>query len=306
MTVVGAGGTRSRPAVLLNACQHAREWIAPMTNMYIADAFTERYRTDPRITRVLDRVRFVLIPVANPDGYVYSWTPGGRLWRKNRRPNPGGTIGVDLNRNWPYQWGGDGASPSPASDTYRGGGPGSEPETANIQSLIRANPDLRAHVDMHSYFQLLLYPWAYTTELPPDNSTFAAIGARLQQAIIDAGGARWPFGPHRITLYAASGGMIDTTYGEHALHSWLFELRGSGFVVPPTEIIPSGQEVLAAVLILAESLYTPADWNGVDAVNSQDFFDFLSDFFGANADFDGSGDTTSQDFFDFLEAFLAQ
>lgn len=49
----------------------------------------------------------------------------------------------------------------------------------------------------------------------------------------------------------------------------------------------------------------PCDWNHDGALNSQDFFNFLVDFFGNNADFNGDMQTTSQDFFDFLSCFFA-
>ena len=59
--------------------------------------------------------------------------PENRLWRKNRRPNRDGSIGVDPNRNFPTKWGYDneGSSPDPTSETFRGAGPASEPETKN-------------------------------------------------------------------------------------------------------------------------------------------------------------------------------
>ena len=40
-----------------------------------------------------------------------------RLWRKNRAIDPKtGCIGVDLNRNWGYEWGGQGTSNDPCDD----------------------------------------------------------------------------------------------------------------------------------------------------------------------------------------------
>ena len=49
----------------------------------------------------------------------------------------------------------------------------------------------------------------------------------------------------------------------------------------------------------------PSDWSGEGLINSQDFFDFLTDFFKSNADFNADGVTNSQDFFDFLDLFFA-
>ena len=116
--------------MLYAGAQHAREWITPEMNRRLMHHVLDSYGTDRQITRLLDTTELWFLPVANPDGYDLTFTPGNRLWRKNLRDNNGdGQIsagdGVDLNRNFAYKWGYDneGSSPDPASETYRGPGP---------------------------------------------------------------------------------------------------------------------------------------------------------------------------------------
>jgi len=79
-----SGPGDGKPAVQLNGCHHAREWITVMVPMWIANRLVYEYDTDPAIHSIVDRVEFFIIPVVNLDGYVYTWTTN-RLWRKNRR-----------------------------------------------------------------------------------------------------------------------------------------------------------------------------------------------------------------------------
>jgi len=115
-----SGSAADKAGVLINGTQHAREWISPMVNMYIADRLVQGYDTDPEIRRLLDHAEIFVVPVVNPDGYAYSWTTGNRRWRKNRRRSANGSYGVDLNRNWDANWGGPGSSHSPYSIVYCG------------------------------------------------------------------------------------------------------------------------------------------------------------------------------------------
>lgn len=101
--------------MLINGTQHAREWIASMTAICIADRTVRDHERDLRIRAFLERTTLWVVPVVNPDGYQYSWS-ANRYWRKNRR----GGHGVDLNRNWSVAWGGDGSSSNKRSDVYRG------------------------------------------------------------------------------------------------------------------------------------------------------------------------------------------
>ena len=126
----------SRPAVLYLGAQHAREWITPEMVRRLMHHFVDNYASNQEIRRLVDDNELWFVPVANPDGYDWTFEDGQRLWRKNLRDNNGdGAVnagdGVDLNRNFPTKWGYDneGSSPDPGSETYRGPSPDSEPET---------------------------------------------------------------------------------------------------------------------------------------------------------------------------------
>ena len=75
----------ARPAVLYTAAQHAREWITPEMVRRLMQHVLERYGQTPAITRLLNTTELWFVPVANPDGYDFTFTKGNRLWRKNLR-----------------------------------------------------------------------------------------------------------------------------------------------------------------------------------------------------------------------------
>lgn len=229
---------------------HAREWIAMMVSTCVADRLIRGYDSDPRLRRFVDRAELVVVPVANPDGYVHSWERD-RYWRKNRR----GSHGVDLNRNFGYAWGGDGSSSNPASQVYRGEAPFSEPEAVALRDLMRRE-DIAAHIDFHSYGQLLLHPWSYTRDHARDHKRLTKLAKGMEKAIRAEHGKRYTLMPAQ-SLYPAAGTMMDWAYGERQASSFVIELRpkgGSGFVLPPDQIIPTCDEGLAAVLSLAEAV----------------------------------------------------
>lgn len=243
------------PGVLFNATQHAREWGATTASLYIANQLVNGYGADSRVTALLDRAWIDVIPVVNPDGYVYTWTTN-RLWRKNRRNNGDGTFGVDLNRNWAFQWGGGGASTITSDETYRGPSAFSEPESAAMRDYFIANTALAGHIDFHSYSQLVLSPWGYTTALAPNNDAFLALGGEMKDAIRRTNGVNYTAGPIASTLYIASGSSVDHAYGAHGVPSYTIEVRDTGsygFVMPVTEIMPNATENFAAAMELADA-----------------------------------------------------
>lgn len=165
-----------RPTTVYVAAQHAREWITPEMVRRLLDYYLSSYGTDPRVTKIIDSTELWFVPVANPDGYDFTFQDGNRLWRKNLRDNDGdgeitGVDGVDLNRNSVTRWGYDneGSSPNPASDTYRGPSPGSEPETQALDELF-ASVTPQFLINYHSAAELLLYGigWQVATPSPDD------------------------------------------------------------------------------------------------------------------------------------------
>ena len=117
------GTDENEPEVGFDGLTHAREPITVNVLIETIYELCENYGTDPELTFLVDNREIFFIPVLNPDGYVYNeqtYPGGGGMWRKNRHAPVGGCYGVDLNRNYPYQWGGSGSSPDPCDETYRG------------------------------------------------------------------------------------------------------------------------------------------------------------------------------------------
>ncbi|MGJ8636265.1 MAG: M14 family zinc carboxypeptidase [Phycisphaerales bacterium] len=249
-----------RPIIFLFSTVHAREWIAPMTTSYFASKLAADYDTDPRVRDILDAARVFIVPVGNPDGYLYTWSHQ-RYWRKNRRNNNDGSFGVDINRNWGHEWGGPGSSGNSSSDTYRGPVPFSEPETSALRdTALSFGSDLIAHLEYHSYSQLVMYPWGYTNAPPPepDLTYFQELTTDLASEIDSVHGAFYdPI--QSAELYLHAGNSPDWFYNELGITSLLIELRpiGADFNPPPTTILPNAEENYQAIKRYIEHAIVP-------------------------------------------------
>ncbi|MFG0257708.1 MAG: M14 family zinc carboxypeptidase [Phycisphaerales bacterium JB043] len=243
-----------KTSVMFIGTQHAREWIAAMVPMYIADRLLSEAGTDPAIADLLSRVDVYVVPVVNPDGYVYSWGPE-RFWRKNRRDNGDGNFGVDPNRNWGGTWwGGAGSSSWTGAFNYHGTSAFSEPETQAVRDFVLAHPEMRAMLDIHNYGQLVLSPWGHQTgDTPePDRYVFDNQNSELEQLVEAVHSSNYFSGAAGPAQYVASGDAPDWHYGVQDLLSWTIELRPlssvPGFIIDATEIIPTGEEIYPAAL----------------------------------------------------------
>ncbi|KAJ7480262.1 peptidase M14 [Mycena galericulata] len=85
--------------------QHAREWVATSTALYIAHALLAPANQTGSLAHLLKVYDFHILPSPNPDGYVHTWE-SDRFWYKNRQvvgPNAA-CVGIDMNRNWGAHW----------------------------------------------------------------------------------------------------------------------------------------------------------------------------------------------------------
>lgn len=247
--------------VVFVALHHAREWISAEIALYMAEYLVTNYSTDAALRACMDNLEIWIIPVLNPDGYVYSASASSRrFWRKNRVDNGDGTFGVDLNRNYAFQWGmGGGGSEGTANtweDTYWGPSPFSEPETAAFRTFVDGLDHPRALLTYHSFSELFLRPWSYTSSDPPGEPTLAYLAQDSISRIAAVHGHTYA----ETIWYDAYGETTDYFWNESRLAGFTPELRptlsvgcssgdcNDGFAPPPSQILPTAEENLPAAL----------------------------------------------------------
>ena len=109
----------NEPEVFIHGLTHARERASNEEALALIEMLTGEYDTNARIKAIVDSREIWIVPMLNPDGAEYDMSGGHwHQWRKNRQPIPGSSeIGVDLNRNWGYHWGGGSATEQTAAST---------------------------------------------------------------------------------------------------------------------------------------------------------------------------------------------
>jgi murein tripeptide amidase MpaA len=221
------------------------------------------YNTDAAVKALVDKFDFYIIPVVNPDGFVYSQTTD-RLWRKNRQTVSTSTCyGRDNNRNWNYQWAvTGGASTNPCSETYKGLAPADAPENQGLQSHVaslRSALGIRLFIDFHSYGQYVLWPYGYDCNLVGSHETaHQTLAARIVAGIRAVSGTVYTSGNSCRHLYATTGSAPDYVLGVgSANYAYTIELRDRGtygFVLPANQITPTVTETWAGVLAALQAI----------------------------------------------------
>uniref|UniRef100_A0A8C2SQF3 Carboxypeptidase A1 n=1 Tax=Coturnix japonica TaxID=93934 RepID=A0A8C2SQF3_COTJA len=234
------GGT-NRPAIWIDTGIHSREWVTQASGVWFAKKIVQEQNGG--LANILDQMDIFLEIITNPDGFVFTHT-SNRMWRKTRSKRSGSLcVGVDPNRNW------DAGHPS----TYRGPYANSEPEVKAIVDFVKSHGNIKAFVSIHSYSQLLLYPYGYTTAAVPDKEELHQVAKKAVEALSSLYGTQYKYGSIITTIYQASGGTIDWTYNQGIKYSFTFELRDTGrygFLLPASQIVPTAQETWKALEVI--------------------------------------------------------
>jgi len=229
-----------KPKFMLIAAIHAREYTTAELATRFAEELVTKYNVDPNVTWLLDYFEVHIIPQVNPDGRKIAET--GQLWRKNTDNDDGcpfaSVWGTDLNRNSSFKWNTFDGQTDPCDITFLGPSPASEPETQAIEAYARSifadqrgpndNDPAPAtaegvFISLHSYSELVLYPWGWTSTLAPNSTPLQTLGRKFGY-----------FNGYDVCngqscLYGTSGTTDDFTYGELGVASYTFEMGRSFF-----------------------------------------------------------------------------
>ena len=240
LTNSAVGGVK--PKLFISSAIHAREYVTAPLSLAFARWLTDGYGNNADATWLLDHHEIHLMLQTNPDGRKKA--EAGLSWRKNTNTAYCGarssSRGADLNRNFTYGWnstGGAGSSGSECNDTYRGPTPASEPEVKAVESYVRSlwadrrGPGLvdpapadtsGVHLDLHSYSELVLWPWGTTTAQAPNGVALQTLGRRF--AFFNN------YTPEQsIGLYPTDGTSDGPSYGELGVAAFTFELGTTFF-----------------------------------------------------------------------------
>ncbi|EXK44123.1 hypothetical protein FOXG_04236 [Fusarium oxysporum f. sp. lycopersici 4287] len=277
-----------RKTIMIMGGSHAREWISTSTVNYLAWSFITSYGKERMITKLLDEFDLVFLPIANPDGFEYTWHID-RLWRKTRQQtNLQFCRGLDLDRAYGYEWDGSQVQRDPCSESYGGEKPFQAVEAVHIADWARNqtwNNNVRfvGLIDLHSYSQQILYPYSYTCSVePPNLENLEELAAGIAKSIRLSNGESYTVasacegavsarefsgGRYWSRIESGGGSAVDWFYHEMRAHySYQLKLRDTGsygFLLPKEHIVPTGEEIFNAMKYYGDYLLGN---NGIESI----------------------------------------
>lgn len=258
-----------KKTIVITGGLHAREWISVSSAMWTVAQLVGRYALgDKKETKYLEGLDFLVIPVFNPDGYEYTFS-SNRLWRKNRQQTYLPVCkGIDIDHSFGYQW-----EPNhvyPCSEEYGGEQPFEAMEAKSWNEYltnVKGEYKIYGYVDLHSYSQEILYPYAYSCEaVPRDLENLLELAYGLNKAVRTQSGHNYDViaackdRGADLTPELGAGSALDFMYHQRAHWAFQFKLRDTGnhgFLLPPKYIRPVGKETYAALSYFCDFLLDP-------------------------------------------------
>lgn len=286
-----------RKTILITGGLHGREWISTSTTSYLLWSMVSAFGKDQMVTKLLQHFDIVFVPVLNPDGYEYTWQRD-RLWRKSRQMTKmRSCLGLDLDHAFGYEWESAQKRTDPCSESYGGDQPFQAVEASVLADWAKAQTEKDVQfigfLDLHSYSQQVLFPYAYSCSVdPPNRENLEELAVGLAKAIrlssgqsytvasacegavagvysdsdsyprVEAGGGAaidWfyrmstPLQQHNFAAQPAN----HATDELKARYSYQIKLRDTGsygFLLPKENIIPTGEEMLNALKYFGDFL----------------------------------------------------
>jgi len=237
-----------KPGALLVGNHHAREHLSVEIPIRIAEYLSAK-KDDPAVRKLLDSRDIYVVPMLNPDGAEYDISTGRyQMHRKNMRVNPDKELGVDLNRNCDFLFGGEGSSGSTYSDTYHGPSAFSEPETKALKTFLDSRPNVTTLNSFHSYGSLIMYPWG-----GKDGALEDAADLKAFKTMAEAMARMTGFTAEQSNeMYVATGDCADWAYAAHKVFAFTTELGGGGFYPRPSEIDKEAPGQIQAALYIID------------------------------------------------------
>ncbi|KAK6200419.1 uncharacterized protein RJT21DRAFT_121319 [Scheffersomyces amazonensis] len=246
-----------RKTIVVTGGVHAREWISVSSVLYTIYSLILHYHENPT-SKILSNLDFLFIPVSNPDGYEYSWHTD-RLWRKNRQETVFPTcFGIDIDHSFDFHW--TKSSDWACGEEYSGELPFEAFESQIWEEYLNeTNNDHKiwGYIDLHSYSQEVLYPYAYScSEQPRDEENLIELAYGIAKSIRLQSGKTYNVLPACIDKDVdllpdlGSGSALDFMYHNRAYWAYQLKLRDSGshgFLLPGKYIEPVGKEIFAGI-----------------------------------------------------------
>lgn len=286
------------PGVLIQAQDHAREWVPATTSLEAAERLVHNYKSDWDTKKIVDNTDVFFILSNNPDGANYSFYNFASQRRnltnhcpdENADPGRRNSWGVDLNRNYRVGSGHDGyagGSTNCVSDTYQGPAKLSEPESKNIIWLVENYRNIKFMMSVHSNGgQLFWQPGAYiadgriTTPRPPlgDEAFYWQSASRIlsqvkahRQTVVTPENV----GGSSDVLYSSAGNVREDLYHTYGIYAFGWEVGGSvynpatgnwqgGSFQPPwvgtPDLVSGHSETMEYANGIMEMFRVAADW----------------------------------------------